>query len=116
MEELQIPKPDYNLGIFGGSHGKMTGEMLIAIEQVFFVEKPDTVLLYGDTNSICAGVLTASKLNIPSIHVEVCGILATINNPEEVNRIVTDHLHFYLRALPLLWNMLKMKHYLNAHI
>lgn len=91
FKELDIPNPDYNLGISGGSHGKMTGEMLIAIEEVLLKETPDAVLLYGDTNSTMAGALAAVKLHIPVIHIESGNRLGTLNNPEEVNRIVTDH-------------------------
>lgn len=91
FKELDIPNPDYNLGISGGSHGKMTGEMLIAIEEVILKEQPDAVLLYGDTNSTMAGALAAVKIHIPVIHIESGNRLGTLNNPEEVNRIVTDH-------------------------
>lgn len=91
FEELELPKADYNLGISGGTHGKMTGEMIIALEEVMTKEKPDCVLLYGDTNSTMAGALAAVKLCIPVIHVEAGNRLGTLSNPEEVNRIVTDH-------------------------
>lgn len=91
FEELDIPKPNYNLGISGGSHGKMTGEMLIALEKVMIKEVPDVVLLYGDTNSTLAGALAAVKLHIPVCHVEAGARLGTLGNPEEVNRILTDH-------------------------
>ena len=91
FNELDIPSPDYNLGISGGTHGKMTGEMIIAIEDVVLKEKPDVVLLYGDTNSTMAGALAAVKQHIPVVHVEAGNRLGTLTNPEEVNRIVTDH-------------------------
>lgn len=92
FREMNIPKPDYNLGIAGGSHGKMTGSMLIAIEEVLIKEKPDVLLVYGDTNSTLAAALAAAKLHIPVCHVEAGNRLGTLNNPEEINRICTDHL------------------------
>ncbi|MBO4648721.1 MAG: UDP-N-acetylglucosamine 2-epimerase (non-hydrolyzing) [Lentisphaeria bacterium] len=98
FEELDIARPDYNLGISGGTHGVMTGKMLIGIEEVLLKEKPDAVLLYGDTNSTVAGALAAVKLHIPVIHVEAGNRLGTLNNPEEANRIATDHLSTLLFA------------------
>lgn len=92
FEEMDIPKPDYNLGISGGTHGKMTGQMLIAVEEVFLKEKPDMVLLFGDTNSTMAAALAAVKLHIPVCHVEAGNRFGTLDSPEEVNRIVTDHM------------------------
>ena len=91
FEEMDIPKPDYNLGISGGTHGQMTGRMLEEIEKVFLKEEPDLLLVFGDTNSTMAAALAAVKLHIPVCHVEAGNRLGTFENPEEVNRIVTDH-------------------------
>ena len=92
FKELDIPEPNYNLGISGGSHAQMTAKMLVAIEEVLMKESPDALLVYGDTNSTLAGSLAAAKLKIPVFHVEAGNRLGTLNNPEEVNRITTDHL------------------------
>ena len=91
FEELQIPKPDYQLGIAGGTHGQMTARMLTAIEEVLIKEKPDALLVYGDTNSTIAAALAAVKLHVPILHVEAGNRFGSLQNPEEVNRIVTDH-------------------------
>ena len=91
FREMGIPKPDYNLGISGGSHAQMTANMLVAIEEVLVNEKPDALLVYGDTNSTLAAALAAVKLRIPVFHVEAGNRLGTLENPEEINRITTDH-------------------------
>lgn len=94
--ELGMNKPDYFLDIHGGTHGAMTGRMLEAVEKVLLQEKPDAVLVYGDTNSTLAGALAAAKLHIPVAHVEAGLRSFNMAMPEEVNRILTDRISRWL--------------------
>lgn len=90
FEEMKIPKPNYFLGIGGKSHGAMTGQMIEKIEEVALKERPDWILVYGDTNSTLAGAIVASKLHIKLAHIEAGLRSFNMKMPEEVNRILTD--------------------------
>lgn len=91
FDEMEIPRPKYNLGIGGGTHGQNTGRMIEAIEGVVSQENPDWVMAYGDTDSTLAGALAAAKLQIPLAHVEAGLRSYNRSMPEEINRVLTDH-------------------------
>lgn len=98
FDELGILKPKVNLGVSGGSHAEMTARMLVELERAMVDERPDAVLLYGDTNSTLAAALAAAKLHVPVVHVEAGARTRSMTNPEEINRVCTDHVASLLLA------------------
>ena len=96
FQELGMSAPDHRLDIHGGTHGEMTGRMLVEVERVLLDERPDAVLVYGDTNSTLAGALSAAKLRIPVAHVEAGVRSFNMAMPEEINRLLTDRIARWL--------------------
>ena len=98
FDELEMKKEDYNLGINNGTHAELTGKMLIELEKIILKEKPNIVVVFGDTDSTLAGALAGAKLNIPVAHIEAGFRAYDMSIPEEINRVVTDHVSTWLFA------------------
>lgn len=96
FKEMEIPKPNYNLNVNGLNHGAMTGQMLDGIEKIIIAEKPDVVVVYGDTNTTLSGALAASKLHVKVAHIEAGLRSFNMKMPEEINRIITDRISNFL--------------------
>ncbi|MBL5982260.1 UDP-N-acetylglucosamine 2-epimerase [Petrotoga sp. 8T1HF07.NaAc.6.1] len=96
FQSLNVKAPDYNLGIGSGTHGEMTGRIMIEFEKIVVKEKPEIILVYGDTNTTLAGTLVGAKLKIPVAHVEAGIRQEPKDMPEEINRVVTDHVSTFL--------------------
>ena len=92
FEEMEIPKPNYNLNVGSGSHGTQTAKMIEGLEKIFLDEKPNAIVIYGDTNSTIAGAIAAAKIHIPIIHIEAGLRSFNKSMPEEINRISADHM------------------------
>ena len=108
FSELDVKFPDININLMNRSHGGMTGEMIMKLEPIIMEQKPDIINVYGDTNSTLAGALAASKLNVPIMHIEAGLRAFNKSMPEEINRVLTDHLSFYLFC-PTVKSVLNLK-------